>query len=51
MQIWVILGDTYLGDVNTTSNKAIIVCRDFEYEDGDRVQILLNDEVFYKTYT
>ena len=38
------LGDTYLGDVNTTSNKAIIVCRDFEYEDGDRVQILLNDE-------
>ena len=39
------LGDTYLGDVNTTSNKAIIVCRDFEYEDGDRVQISLNDEV------
>ena len=39
------LGDTYLGDVNTTSNKAIIVCRDFEYEDGDRVQILLNDEM------
>jgi hypothetical protein len=39
------LGDTYLGDVSTTSNKAIIVCRDFEYEDGDRVQILLNDEV------
>ena len=39
------LGDTYLGDVNTTSNKAIIVCRDFEYEDGDRVKILLNDEV------
>ena len=39
------LGDTYLGDVNTDSNKAIIVCRDFEYEDGDRVQILLNDEV------
>ena len=39
------LGDTYLGDVNTTSDKAIIVCRDFEYEDGDRVQILLNDEV------
>ena len=39
------LGDTFLGDVNTTSNKAIIVCRDFEYEDGDRVQILLNDEV------
>ena len=39
------LGDTYLGDVNTISNKAIIVCRDFEYEDGDRVEILLNDEV------
>jgi len=39
------LGDTYLGDVNTTSDKAIIVCRDFEYEDGDCVQISLNDEV------
>ena len=39
------LGDTYLGDVSTISNKAIIVCRDFEYEDGDRVQIFLNDEV------
>ena len=39
------LGDTYLGDVSTVSNKAIIVCRDFEYEDGDRVQVLLNDEV------
>ena len=27
------LGDLF-EDVNTTSNKAIIVCRDFEYEDG-----------------
>ena len=25
--------------------KPLFVCRDFEYEDGDRVQILLNDEV------
>ena len=39
------LGDTYLGDVNTSSKTAIIVCRDFEYEDGDRVQITLNDTV------
>lgn len=39
------LGDTYLGDVNTSSKTAIIVCRDFEYEDGDRVQIMLNDTV------
>lgn len=39
------LGDSYLGDVNTSSKTAIIVCRDFEYEDGDRVQITLNDTV------
>jgi hypothetical protein len=39
------LGDTYLGDVNTSSKTAIIVCRDFEYEDGDRVQITLNDTI------
>ena len=37
------LGDTYLGDVNTTSNKAIIVCRDFEYEDGEKFK-------FYSIY-
>jgi len=42
------LGDTYLGDVNTSSKTAIIVCRDFEYEDGDRVQITLNDTVLLK---
>jgi hypothetical protein len=39
------LGDTYLGDVKTNSKTAVIVCRDFEYEDGDRVAISLNDEV------
>lgn len=38
------LGDTYLGDVHTTTTVAQIVCRDFEYEDGDRVRILVNDE-------
>jgi len=42
------LGDSYLGDVNTSSKTAIIVCRDFEYEDGDRVQITLNDTVLLK---
>ena len=39
------LGDAYLGDVSTVSKKANIVCRDFEYMDGDRVSILVNDEV------
>jgi hypothetical protein len=40
----VYLGDTYLGDVHTFSSVAQIVCRDYEYEDGDRVRILVNDK-------
>ncbi len=40
----VYLGDTYLGDVRTATSVAQIVCRDYEYEDGDRVRILVNDK-------
>ena len=45
------LGDAYLGDVSTVSKKANIVCRDFEYMDGDRVSILVNDEVIVENLT
>ena len=38
------LGDAYLGDIATVSDAANIVCRDFEYVDGDRVRIMVNDE-------
>ena len=38
------LGDTYLGDMRTNASYAQIVCRDYEYEDGDRVRISVNEE-------
>ena len=38
------LGDTYLGDIRTNTSYARIVCRDYEYEDGDRVRISVNEE-------
>ena len=44
-------GDAYLGDVATVSEAANIVCRDFEYVDGDRVRILVNDEVVVQNLT
>ena len=34
---------SYLGDVSTVSEYVNILCRDFEYVDGDRVRILVND--------
>ena len=36
--------DQYLGGFSTTSKHATIVCRDFQYPDGDTVTIYLNDE-------
>ena len=45
------MGDAYLGDVGTVSEAANIVCRDFEYVDGDRVRILVNDEVVVQNLT
>lgn len=38
-------GNMYLGDVKSNGKFVGIVCRDHEYVDGDRVRILLNDEV------
>jgi hypothetical protein len=38
-------------EVSTVSKKANIVCRDFEYMDGDRVSILVNDEVVVENLT
>ncbi len=35
----------YLGDVKTKSKDVNIICRDFEYVDGDRVRILVNDSI------
>ena len=45
------LGDAYLGDVATVSDAANIVCRDFEYVDGDRVGIMVNDEIVVQNLT
>ena len=45
------LGDAYLGDIATVSDSANIVCRDFEYVDGDRVRIMVNDEVVVQNLT
>jgi hypothetical protein len=44
-------GDAYLGDVKTISETANIVCRDFEYVDGDRVSIMVNDEIVVHNLT
>tara|TARA_B100000780_G_scaffold278397_1_gene251765 strand:- start:3054 stop:3719 length:666 start_codon:yes stop_codon:yes gene_type:complete len=35
----------YLGDVKTNSKFVNVLCRDFEYVDGDRVRILVNDSI------
>ena len=41
----------YLGDVSTGSSYVNILCRDFEYVDGDRVRISVNDSiVIYNLY-
>ena len=41
----------YLGDVSTGSSYINILCRDFEYVDGDRVRISVNDSiVIYNLY-
>lgn len=38
-------GDSYLGDFKTSAASIIIVCRDYGEVDGDRVSVLVNDEV------
>lgn len=39
--------DYYLGDIKTSSKFIRIVCRDHEYEDGDRIKLLLNSSVIH----
>lgn len=36
--------DQYLGGFSSTSSKIYILCKDFQYPDGDRVTIYVNDE-------
>ena len=39
--------DYYLGDIKTKSKYIRIVCRDHEYEDGDRIKLLLNEAIIH----
>lgn len=43
--------DQYLGGFSSTSDKVTIVCRDFQYPDGDVVTILLNNEPVVRDIT
>ena len=43
--------DYYLGDIKTSSKFIRIVCRDHEYEDGDRIKLLLNNSVIHPNIT
>ena len=39
--------DYYLGNIKTKSKHIRIVCRDHEYEDGDRIKLMLNKVVLH----
>jgi hypothetical protein len=39
--------DQYLGDFKSNAKSVRVVFRDHQHPDGDRVQIRLNDEIFY----
>ena len=43
--------DYYLGDIKTKSKFIRIVCRDHEYEDGDRIKLLLNKAIIHPNIT
>lgn len=43
--------DYYLGDIKTKSKYIRIVCRDHEYEDGDRIKLLLNEAIIHPNIT
>ncbi|OIQ37950.1 MAG: hypothetical protein BM563_07250 [Bacteroidetes bacterium MedPE-SWsnd-G1] len=43
--------DQYLGGFSSTSDSATIVCRDFQYPDGDIVTIYLNNEPIIRDIT
>jgi hypothetical protein len=46
-QLKALRGDQYLGGFKSNGEFVNIVCRDHEYVDGDRVQILVNDKVVH----
>jgi hypothetical protein len=39
--------DQYLGDFKSKAKSVMVVFRDHQHPDGDRVQVRLNDEIFY----
>ena len=39
--------DYYLGDITTKSKYIRILCRDHEYEDGDRIKLMLNKAIIH----
>ena len=43
--------DQYLGGFSSTSESITIVCRDFQFPDGDRVTIYVNDKPVIKDIT
>ena len=43
--------DYYLGDIKTKSKYIRIVCRDHEYEDGDRIKLVLNKATIHPNIT
>lgn len=43
--------DQYLGDFTTGGDFVELYCRDHEYVDGDKVQIIVNDEIIHYSVT
>jgi hypothetical protein len=43
--------DYYLGDIKTKSKYIRILCRDHEYEDGDRIKLMLNKAIINPNIT
>ena len=43
--------DFYLGDIETKSKYVRIMCRDHEYEDGDRIKLVLNKAIVHPNIT
>jgi hypothetical protein len=42
------MDDQFLGEFNINTKFVNIVCRDHEYPDGDKVRIIVNDEIVYR---
>ena len=43
--------DFYLGDIKTKSKYIRLICRDHEYEDGDRIKLMLNKAIIHPNIT